>query len=77
MFAAFDLRNDGSHPEFGEEAILVPQGTRGVIINTGYPEAAPDQDLFLVRFETETGVLGPPIGCWGAELTSGQLDAGE
>jgi nitrogen fixation protein NifZ len=69
VFAAMDLHNDGTHPEFDEEAIVVAQGTRGVVVNTGYSEVAPDQELLLVRFELKSGVLGPPIGCWARELT--------
>lgn len=77
VFAAVDLHNDGTHPEFDEQAVLVAQGTRGVIVNTGYPETAPEQELLLVRFETETGVLGPPIGCWSTELQSDAAALGQ
>jgi len=34
----------------------------------GHLEEDPSQELFLVRFETGTGELGPPTGCWREEL---------
>ena len=68
VHAATDLRNDGSHPKFQPDEVVVPAGTRGVVVRIGHAEADDRVGLFLVRFEQPDGILGPPIGCWAAEL---------
>ncbi len=68
VFAAQAVLNDGSHPEFAQADVLANAGTRGVIVRIGHPEEQPDKELFLVRFESESGSLGPPVGCWPQEL---------
>lgn len=76
VFAAKDLLNDAVE-ETGESAIpgllpgmlLAPAGTRGMVVNIGHPEAAPEEEIYLVSFETgANGGLGEPIGCLGDEL---------
>ncbi|MBI2783843.1 MAG: nitrogen fixation protein NifZ [Gammaproteobacteria bacterium] len=64
------IHNDGSLPDHDAEALLVPAGGRGVIVNIGHLEQDPRQVLYLVRFEGEDGVLGPPVGCWPQDLHS-------
>jgi len=70
VYAAQAIHNDGSLPDHAPEALLTPAGSRGVIVNIGRLEQDPRQVLYLVRFEGEDGVLGPPVGCWPQELHS-------
>jgi len=69
VFSRELLINDGGIPEIDPDAILAEPGQRGVVINFGHTEADPDQVVYLVRFEFDQGVLGPPIGCLPEELT--------
>jgi len=40
-----------------------------VVVNVGHAEAMPDEEIYLVRFETgPDGNLGEPIGCLREEL---------
>jgi nitrogen fixation protein NifZ len=77
VFAALDLYNDPLE-ETGESAIpgvdpgdlLAPAGTRGMVVNIGHAEAAPDDEIYLVSFETgPNGSLAEPIGCLANELS--------
>jgi nitrogen fixation protein NifZ len=68
VFAAIEIRNDGSVPELPAEALLAQPGARGVLLNTGHLEEQPDAVLYLVRFEDENNELGPPVGCWPEEI---------
>ena len=77
VFAALDLYNDPLE-ETGESAIpgvdpgdlLAPAGTRGMVVNVGHAEAAPDDEIYLVSFETgPNGSLAEPIGCLANELS--------
>lgn len=70
VFAAIEIRNDGSVPELPAEALLAQPGSRGVLLNTGHLEENPDAVLYLVRFEDENHELGPPVGCWPEELSA-------
>jgi len=66
------LVNDGGIPGVAADAVLATPGRRGVVVNQGYVEADPEQAIYLVRFEGESGALGelgPPIGCLPEELT--------
>ena len=54
-----------------ENALIAASGTRGVIVNIGHLEEAPERELYLVRFEGDGLVLGPPTGCWAEELSAG------
>lgn len=69
MVHALDaIYNDGSLPDVEEGALLAAAGTRGVVVKAGHVEAAPDVEIFLVRFEGPDAVLGPPVGCFADEL---------
>lgn len=70
IYSARDIYNDGSFPDYGEEALLVQAGSRGVVINIGHLEAAPEREVFLVRFEQPgSDALGPQIGCWPEDIS--------
>lgn len=77
VFAATDLYNDelaedgGSLiPDVEPNALIAPAGARGVVVNVGHVAELPQQDIYLVRFETgEEKSLGVPIGCLPEELT--------
>jgi nitrogen fixation protein NifZ len=77
VFAAQDLYNE-SMEETGESsipgvepgALLASAGSRGVVVNVGYAEKMPDEEIYLVRFEMDDeGTLAEPIGCLSDELT--------
>jgi len=68
VYAAVPFYNDGSFPNLPEDAMLAPEGSRGVIIRKVHLEDDPDRTLFLVRFEDEEKNLGPAIGAWPEEL---------
>jgi nitrogen fixation protein NifZ len=80
IYAATDLFNDDAGddgcsavPEASPGALLAADGTRGMIVNVGRPEAAPGQLIYLVSFETgPERVLGLPFGCLPDELTQSQ-----
>jgi len=71
VFAAEDIFNDGGMPGVDDEdGLLVPAGTRGVVVHFGHTELNPDQEIYLVRFETgPDDVLGDPVGVLPEELT--------
>jgi nitrogen fixation protein NifZ len=77
VFATLDLFNDPLE-ETGESGIpglvpgdlLAPAGTRGMVVNIGHAEAAPEDEIYLVSFETgPDGQLAEPIGCLAGELS--------
>jgi len=79
VFATQDLFNDPLE-ETGESAIpginpgdlLAPAGARGMVVNVGHAEAAPEDEIYLVSFETgPNGKLAEPIGCLASELSYG------
>jgi nitrogen fixation protein NifZ len=81
VFAALDLFNDPLE-ETGESGIpglnpgdlLAPAGTRGMVVNVGHAEAAPEDEIYLVSFETgPDGTLAEPIGCLADELSYGPV----
>lgn len=77
VFAALDLYNEALEetgesgiPGVAPDALLAAAGTRGVVVNVGHAQEMPDEEIYLVRFETEAdGTLGEPIGCLTDELT--------
>ena len=77
VYAAHDLFNDGPLedgsspvPEAEPDALLAAAGTRGMIVSVGHPEAAPEQTIYLVSFESGPNKeLGLPFGCYPEELT--------
>jgi nitrogen fixation protein NifZ len=75
VFAAAEIRNDGSIPDLPEDALIAAEGARGVVINEGHLEEFEDKMLYLVRFENENDVLGPPVGVWPEEVTQPQESA--
>jgi nitrogen fixation protein NifZ len=77
VFAAQDLFNDpleetggSAIPGLNPGDLLAPAGTRGMVVNVGHVEAAPDDEIYLVSFETgPNGQLAEPIGCLASELS--------
>lgn len=76
VFAREPIYNDGGVPDLEAEALLAAPGGRGVVVNSGHVEAAPEQAIYLVRFEDADGMLGPPVGCLPEELTQDEAEAG-
>lgn len=74
VYAASHIYNDGGIPEISENALLAEPGTRGVIVETGHLEEAPQRKIYLVRFEDRELNLGPPAGCWEEELTPVRIE---
>jgi nitrogen fixation protein NifZ len=70
VYAASHIYNDGGIPGIPEDALVAQMGTRGVIVETGHLEEAPQRMVFLVRFEDQELNLGPPAGCWPEELAT-------
>jgi nitrogen fixation protein NifZ len=76
VFAATDLYNDeltedgaSMLPDIAPHALIAAAGTRGVVVNVGHVAELPEQDIYLVRFETGPDkALGLPIGCMPEEL---------
>ena len=68
VYAAVPFHHDGSFPAVAENALLVPEGSRGVIARKGHLEENPDRTLFLVRFEDADSNLGPALGAWPEKL---------
>ncbi|MES9987832.1 MAG: nitrogen fixation protein NifZ [Candidatus Thiodiazotropha endolucinida] len=68
VFAASHIYNDGGIPDVPQDELLAEPGTRGVIVETGHLEEAPERLVYLVRFEDRELNLGPPTGCWPEEL---------
>ena len=73
IYAAHELRNDGSIPDLPENELIAEQGARGVLVNVGRLEQQPDLTLFLVRFENHDLSLGPAVGCWPDEISATEL----
>ncbi|HET9958320.1 MAG TPA: rhodanese-like domain-containing protein [Polyangiaceae bacterium] len=69
VFAKQNIFNDGGVPDLPAEALLAEPGARGVVVRSGHVEADPQQVLYVVRFESADGRLGPPVGCLPDELT--------
>lgn len=62
VVAAIDLVNDGSYPGVELEELLIPQGTRGEIVQTGMHEES-NTPVYLVEFPG-----GKVIGCLEQEI---------
>lgn len=60
--AAIDLVNDGSYPEVPVDALLVPAGGRGEIVQVGHHTEA-NVPIYLVEFEG-----GAVVGCLEEEI---------
>jgi nitrogen fixation protein NifZ len=74
VYAASHIYNDGGIPDIADDALLAKPGTKGVIIETGHLEEAPERTIYLVRFEDDDLNLGPPTGCWSEELSASPLE---
>jgi nitrogen fixation protein NifZ len=61
-----DIFNDGSYPHHEPEALLVPAGSAGEIVQVGYHEEA-KIPVYLVEFPG-----GYVIGCFEEELRAEQ-----
>ncbi|WP_448205750.1 nitrogen fixation protein NifZ [Azospirillum sp. sgz302134] len=57
-----DLFNDGSHPNAGDGALLVPKGTPGIIVRIGHAEGT-QIPVYLVEFPA-----GVVVGCLEEEI---------
>lgn len=57
-----DLLNDGSHPDYAADALLVPAGTVGEVVNVGHHTES-DTPIYLVEFPG-----GVVVGCFENEL---------
>ncbi len=68
VYAAVTIANDGSVPDADENEIFAAAGTPGMLLNTGYLEEDPSQELFLVAFRNANGELGPPVACLDDEI---------
>ncbi|MCK9283666.1 MAG: nitrogen fixation protein NifZ [Rhodocyclaceae bacterium] len=75
VFAREALYNDGCIPDLPDDALLAAPGTRGMVVTIGHAEAAPEEEIYLVRFESDGGALGPPVGCLLEELTQDEAEA--
>ena len=69
VYARQDLVSDGLVPETAAGDVLVPHGTRGMVVQIGSVEEKPEVAVYLVRFEGSDGELGPALGCLTEELT--------
>ncbi len=74
VYSTKAIYNDGSLPEMPDNELIAKEGARGVVINEGHFEEFPDELLYLVRFENDHEVLGPPVGVWPDEITQAPLE---
>ncbi len=68
VYAAHNILDDGSMPDYQLGDMLAEAGARGVIVMRGFVEEQPEKNVFLVRFEDEHLNLGRPIGCLSEDL---------
>lgn len=66
--AIVDLHNDGSHPEAGEDALLVACGSLGEIVRVGRHTEF-DMPIYVVDFGTQV------VGCTEDELSPAPVAA--
>ncbi len=55
-----EIFNDGSYPEVEDDALLVPQGTTGEIVQVGHHEEA-NLPIYMVEFGSLTLGKGPCV----------------
>lgn len=70
VYAAAHIFNDGSIPQLPSGALLAEPGARGLLVQVGHLEEAPQRQVFVVRFEDKKMDLGPAAGCWAEELSA-------
>jgi len=77
VYAAEDIFNDGGMPGIEDaEGLIVPLGTRGVVVHFGVAEQDERSEIYLVRFESGPDeLLGAPVGCLPEELTQDEAAA--
>jgi nitrogen fixation protein NifZ len=75
VYALVTIANDGSVPEYPDTEVFAKPGTMGMLINTGHFEEYPEQTLFLVSFENDSGELGPPVTCLAHEIGPVPMDS--
>lgn len=56
VVALCDLHNDGSHPEREPDALLVPAGSVGEVVNVGHATEA-NEPVYLVEFVGTFGTV--------------------
>lgn len=66
VFCLEDLFNDGTHPEFEPDALLISAGSEGEIVQVGHHEEA-NIPVYMVEFTN-----GRVVGCFEEELGSRQ-----
>ncbi len=71
VYAAEDIYNDGGMPGVAQEdGLVVPAGSRGVVVHYGVAELDESKEIYLVQFESSPNdELGAPVGCLPDELT--------
>lgn len=75
--ATLDLVNDGSYPEVPADALLVPAGGLGEIVQIGHHTEA-NLPIYLVEFESGAvvGCLEEEIALAGAGVAGASVGAG-
>lgn len=68
VVAKVRIVNDGTVPGAAEQAVFAEVGTLGVMVNIGYFEDNPSQELFLISFQTARGEQGPLVTCLAHEF---------
>jgi nitrogen fixation protein NifZ len=61
VLALVDMLNDGTYPDMPDDAVLVPQGSEGEIVQVGHHEEA-NQPVYMVEFD------GRVVGCLEEEI---------
>lgn len=71
VFAACEIRNDGSIPGLVNDQLLAKPGTMGMLVNAGHLEEDPSREVLLVGFYLPDGQLAL-VTCLPEEVTSGE-----
>jgi len=61
VLALVDMVNDGTYPDMPDDAVLVPQGSEGEIVQVGHHSES-NQPVYMVEFD------GLVIGCLEEEI---------
>jgi nitrogen fixation protein NifZ len=68
VIAKIRIINDGSVPDADMGEVFAETGTMGMLVNIGYFEDKPTEELFLICFQMANGELGPPVTCLAHEI---------
>lgn len=68
VIANIRIINDGSVPNAAMGEVFAEAGTLGMLVNIGYFESNPSEELFLICFQMADGELGPPVTCLAHEI---------